>query len=99
MAKGDLISRNELLKEFDPNGERLDPILVRSRIVQANGTSEQKIRNKAIEEAIETAAKAICIGCGYLDGHNCTYKGSNCGVSKPMLEKVVEVLEQMKGGK
>lgn len=31
----DLISRAELLKEFDPNGERIDPILVRSRIVQA----------------------------------------------------------------
>ena len=29
-----LIDANELLKEFDPDGERLDPIFVRSRIVQ-----------------------------------------------------------------
>ena len=32
--KNDLISRSELLKEFDPNGELLDPIMVRMRIVQ-----------------------------------------------------------------
>ena len=31
---GRLIDADELLKEFDPNGERLDPIFVRSRIVQ-----------------------------------------------------------------
>ena len=29
-----LIDADALIKEFDPNGERLDPILVRSRIVQ-----------------------------------------------------------------
>ena len=52
----------------------------------------------AIDEAIDKAAKAICIGCGYLKGHECTYKGANCGVSKPMLEVVVKALEQMKAG-
>lgn len=31
---GRLIDADELLKEFDPNGERLDPIFVRSRIVR-----------------------------------------------------------------
>jgi hypothetical protein len=56
------------------------------------------IRNKAIDEAIETSAQAICVGCGYLDGYKCTYKGCNCGVSKPMLESVVKELEQLKGG-
>ena len=60
--------------------------------------TEQEIRNKAIDEAIEASAKAICVGCGYLDGHKCTYKGANCSVSKPMLKVVVEALEQMKGG-
>lgn len=64
---------------------------------KSDGTYERRIRNKAIDEAIETAAKAICVGCGYLDGHKCTYKGSNCGVSKPMLRTVVKALEQMKG--
>lgn len=54
------------------------------------------IRAKAIDDAMEKAAKAICIGCGYLEGIKCTYKGSNCGVSKPMLESVTEALEKMK---
>lgn len=59
---------------------------------------DAEIREKAIDEAIEASAKAICVGCGYLDGYKCTYKGSNCGVSKPMLESVTKALEQMKGG-
>ena len=57
-----------------------------------------EIRNKAIDEAMETSARAICVGCGYLDGHKCNYKGANCGVSKPMLETVVGALERLKGG-
>lgn len=67
---------------------------------QANAIKhyEQESRNKAIYEAIEASAKAICVGCGYLDGYKCTYKGSNCGVSKPMLESVTKALEQLKGG-
>lgn len=52
--------------------------------------------NKAVDDALEKVAKAICIGCGYLDGVKCTYKGGNCGVRKPMLETVTEALEQMK---
>jgi len=56
------------------------------------------IRAEAIDEAIEASAKAICVGCGYLDGYKCTYKGGNCGVSKPMLESVTKALEQLKGG-
>lgn len=58
--------------------------------------SEQEIRNKAIEEALEKSAKAICVGCAYLNGHECTYKGANCGISKPMLDAVVKALEQTK---
>lgn len=59
---------------------------------------DTEIRAKAIDEIIEASAKAICVGCGYLDGHNCTYKGSNCRVSKPMLESVTKALEELKGG-
>ena len=58
---------------------------------------EQESRNKAIDEAIEAAAKAICTGCGYLIEHKCTYHGSNCGVSKPMLESVTKALEHLRG--
>lgn len=57
-----------------------------------------KARNRAIDDAMEAAAKAICIGCGYLKGCKCSYKGSNCGVSKPMLEVVMKALEKLKGG-
>lgn len=51
---------------------------------------------KAIDDAMEKSAKAICIGCGYLKGTKCTYTGCNCGVSKPMLETVMKALEQLK---
>lgn len=54
--------------------------------------------NKAIDEAMVESAKAICVGCGYLEGTKCTYKGGNCGVSKPMLETVMRALEQLKAG-
>lgn len=54
------------------------------------------VRAKAIDEAMHEAAKAICVGCGYLKEDKCTYKGGNCAVSKPMLESVTEALEQMK---
>lgn len=60
--------------------------------------AKRTARAKAIDEAIETSAKAICVGCGYLDGYKCTYKGCNCSVSKPMLESVVKALEQLKAG-
>jgi len=65
---------------------------------QAIQWAYEQSRNKAIDEAIETSAKVICVGCGYLEGHECTYKGSNCSVSKPMLEAVIKALEQMKAG-
>lgn len=58
--------------------------------------SDKTIRDKTIEEALEKSAKAICAGCGYLDGYECTYNGANCGVSKPMLESVTKTLVQMK---
>lgn len=41
-----------------------------------------------VDEAKTIAAKAICIGCGYLAGCKCNYNGGNCMVSKPMLESV-----------
>lgn len=55
-----------------------------------------EIRNRVIEEALEKCPKAICAGCGYLNDHECTYNGTNCAVSKPMLEAVTKALEQMK---
>lgn len=59
---------------------------------------EKQIRAESIDESIEKAAKAICIGCGYLKETKCTYKGANCQVSKPMLEVAVKALEELKAG-
>lgn len=52
-----------------------------------------------ITEQIETKILGkVCIGCGYLRDNICTYKGSNCGVSKPMYEDIKQVFEELKGG-
>lgn len=42
--------------------------------------------------------KAICIGCGYLKGTECTYTGQNCRTSKPMLEVAMKALDKLKAG-
>ena len=50
-------------------------------------------------ELIETKILGkVCIGCGYLKNNICTYKGSNCGVSKPIYEDIKKVFEEVKGG-
>lgn len=54
--------------------------------------------DKVIEDAKEAVAKAICIGCGYLKGTECTYTGQNCGTSKPMLEVAMKALDKLKAG-
>lgn len=54
---------------------------------------------KSIDE-IETKVykDAVCVGCGYLKDNICTYKGSACGVSKPMLESIKRVFENTRKG-
>lgn len=54
--------------------------------------------DKVIEDAKEAVAKAICIGCGYLKGTECTCAGQNCGTSKPMLEVAMRALDKLKAG-
>lgn len=49
---------------------------------------EKQTETLTVDEAKTIAAKAICIGCGYLAGCKCNYNGGNCMVSKPMLESV-----------
>lgn len=49
---------------------------------------EKQNETLTVDEAKTIAAKAICIGCGYLAGCKCNYNGGNCMVSKPMLESV-----------
>ena len=51
---------------------------------------EQLAETLTVDKAKTIAAKAICIGCGYLTDCKCDYNGSNCMVSKPMLESVLK---------
>lgn len=55
-------------------------------------------RDKTINDSKGAVAKAICIGCGYLKGTECTYTGQNCGTSKPMLEVAMKALDELKVG-
>ena len=99
------IGNSDIMKQYWEHrqvAEGLEELIERRRMMKKYGhctdNLETEIKANVIDEAIETAAKAICIGCGYLDGHKCTYKGGNCTVSKPMLEVIVKALEQMKAG-
>lgn len=51
---------------------------------------EKQTETLTVDKAKTIAAKAICIGCGYLTDCKCDYNGSNCMVSKPMLESVLK---------
>lgn len=51
---------------------------------------EKQTETLTVDKAKTIAAKAICIGCGYLTDCRCDYNGSNCMVSKPMLESVLK---------
>ena len=51
---------------------------------------EKQKETLTVDKAKTIAAKAICIGCGYLVDCKCDYNGGNCMVSKPMLESVLK---------
>lgn len=55
---------------------------------ECRAAMEKQTETLTVDEAKTIAAKAICIGCGYLAGCKCNYNGGNCMVSKPMLESV-----------
>lgn len=52
--------------------------------------TEKQTETLTVDKAKTIAAKAICIGCGYLADCKCDYNGGNCMVSKPMLESVLK---------
>ena len=101
--KDEISACNRSAEEHEQLAERLEELKAYIEI----GTVEecrnsvldiQKAYNKAIDDAMVVSAKSICVGCGYLDGIKCKYKGGNCGVSKPMLETVIKALKQLKAG-
>lgn len=55
---------------------------------ECRAAMENQKKGLSVDEAKAIAAKAICIGCAYLTGYECSYKGGNCMTSKPMLESV-----------
>lgn len=57
---------------------------------------EKQKKGLSVDEAKAIAAKAICIGCGYLTGYECSYNGGNCMTSKPMLESVSKSFDEKK---
>lgn len=54
---------------------------------------EKQTETLTVDKAKTIAAKAICAGCGYLTGYECSYKGGNCMTSKPMLESVYKYFD------
>lgn len=57
---------------------------------QCRAAIEKQTETLTVDKAKTIAAKAICIGCGYLADCKCDYNGGNCMVSKPMLESVLK---------
>ena len=57
---------------------------------QCRAAMEKQTEPLTVDKAKTIAAKAICIGCGYLVDCKCDYNGGNCMVSKPMLESVLK---------
>ena len=58
-------------------------------VEECRAAMEKQTETLTVDKAKTIAAKAICIGCGYLTDCKCDYNGSNCMVSKPMLESVL----------
>lgn len=57
-------------------------------VEECRAAMEKQTETLTVDKAKTIAAKAICTGCGYLTGYECSYKGGNCMTSKPMLESV-----------
>ena len=57
---------------------------------ECRAAMEKQAETLTVDKAKTIAAKAICIGCGYLADCKCDYNGGNCMVSKPMLESVLK---------
>lgn len=59
-------------------------------VEECRAAVEKQTETLTVDKAKTIAAKAICIGCGYLADCKCDYNGGNCMVSKPMLESVLK---------
>ncbi|MFQ9569065.1 MAG: hypothetical protein ACLR03_10585 [Roseburia inulinivorans] len=59
-------------------------------VEECRSAMEKQTETLTVDKAKTIAAKAICIGCGYLADCKCDYNGGNCMVSKPMLESVLK---------
>ena len=80
MELAQLAAMQMRLKEYEKIGT---PEVCRAAV-------EKQTETLTVDKAKTIAAKAICIGCGYLADCKCDYNGGNCMVSKPMLESVLK---------
>ena len=65
-------------------------------VEECRAAVEKQKKGLSVDEAKAIAAKAICIGCGYLTGYECSYNGGNCMTTKPMLESVSKSFDEKK---
>ena len=79
--------KDEYIEELEAEIEQYRAI---GTVEECRTAIEKQKKGLSVDEAKTITAKAICIGCGYLIGSECSYKGGNCMTSKPMLESVLK---------
>lgn len=79
--------KDEYIEELEAEVEEYQQI---GTPEECRAAMEKQTETLTVDKAKTIAAKAICIGCGYLADCKCDYNGGNCMVSKPMLESVLK---------
>lgn len=77
--------------------EEVQQYRVIGTLEECQAAVEKQTETLTVDKAKAIAAKAICIGCGYLADCKCDYNGGNCMVSKPMLESVLKSFDDWNG--
>lgn len=95
----DLISRSALLKAFmEATSYGCGSVGIKfvDDLIKNQPTAYDV--EKVVEQLETKLLGKVCIGCGYLKDNICTYKGSNCGVSKPMYDDIKKVFAEVRTG-
>ena len=86
-------SKSSTLRAFETAIKALEEVQQYNAIgtpEECRAAVEKQTETLTVDKAKTIAAKAICVGCGYLADCKCDYNGGNCMVSKPMLESVLK---------
>lgn len=87
---GRLIDESEAIELAIKALEEVQQYRAIGTVEECRAAVEKQTETLTVDEAKTIAAKAICIGCGYLVDCKCDYNGGNCMVSKPILESVLK---------